>query len=51
MRSTVYTIALMLGVLWGVAYFGFNYEGAIHIILGVAIFMVVFELIRRMITK
>lgn len=51
MGSTIYTIALILGILWGVAYFGFKYGGAIHIILGVAVFMIIFQLIRGMITK
>lgn len=46
MGSTVYTIALILGILWGVSYFGYKYEGGIHILLAVAVFMVVFQLIR-----
>lgn len=51
MGSTVYTIALILAILWGMAYFGFKYEGGIHIIIVVAVFMVIFQLIRGKITK
>ena len=51
MGSTVYTIALILAILWGVAYFGFKYEGGIHIVLAIAVFMIVFQLIRGRITK
>lgn len=51
MGSTVYTIALMLTILWAVSYFGYKYEGAIHILLAVAIFMALFQFIRGMIRK
>lgn len=51
MGSTIYTIAFMLAILWGVAYFGYKYTGGVHIILAVAVFMVVFQLIRGRMTK
>lgn len=51
MGNTIYTIALILAILWGVAYFGFKYEGAIHVILAVAVFIVIFQLIRGRITR
>lgn len=46
MRTTVYTLALILAILWGIAYFGYNFTGAIHFILVVAVFIIVFQLIR-----
>ncbi|NGF76835.1 lmo0937 family membrane protein [Fluviicola sp. SGL-29] len=51
MGSTIYTIAITLIILWGVAYFGFKYEGGIHTVLAVALFMVIFQLIRGRSTK
>lgn len=51
MGNTVYTIASILAIIWGMAYLGFKYGGAIHTILAIAIFMVIFQLIKERITK
>ncbi len=47
MRNAIYTVAVILGILWAIAYFGYNYGGAIHFLLVIAIFVFFFELMRK----
>jgi hypothetical protein len=46
MGNILYTIALILFVIWGISYLGFNQSGIIHILLVIALVVVVVRLIQ-----
>jgi hypothetical protein len=46
MGNLLYTIAVILLVLWAIGYMGFNAGGIIHILLVIAIIAVLFRVIR-----
>jgi Family of unknown function (DUF5670) len=46
MGNLLYTIAVILLVLWAIGYMGFNAGGLIHILLVIAIIAVLFRVIR-----
>ena len=45
MGNILYTVAVLLIVLWAVAFLGYNLGGLIHILLVVAVIAVLFRLI------
>lgn len=45
MGNLLYTIAVVLLILWAIGYLGFNAGGIIHILLGIAIIAILFRLI------
>lgn len=46
MGNLLYTVAVILVILWAIGYFGFATGGIIHILLVIAIIAVVLRLIR-----
>jgi hypothetical protein len=46
MGNLLYTVAVILLVLWAIGYMGFNAGGIIHILLVIAIIAVLFRVIR-----
>ena len=46
MGNLLYTIAIILAILWAIGYLGFNAGGMIHVLLVIAIIAVLFRVIR-----
>jgi Family of unknown function (DUF5670) len=46
MGSLLYTVAVILIILWAIGYVGFNAGGLIHILLVIAIIAVLFRVIQ-----
>ena len=46
MGNLLYTIALVLFLIWGISYLGFKQDGIIHILLVVAMIAVIVRLIQ-----
>ncbi len=46
MGNLLYTVAVILVILWAIGYFGFATGGIIHILLVIAIIAVILRLIR-----
>ncbi|ADQ80764.1 hypothetical protein Palpr_2632 [Paludibacter propionicigenes WB4] len=46
MSNLLYTIALILIILWAIGFFAFSLGGIIHILLVIAIISILFRLIR-----
>jgi len=46
MSNLLYTIALILIILWAIGFFAFSLGGVIHILLVIAIISILFRLIR-----
>lgn len=46
MNNLMYTIAVILIVLWAIGYLGFHAGGIIHILLIIAIIAILFRIIR-----
>jgi Family of unknown function (DUF5670) len=46
MSNLLYTIAIILVILWAVGYFAYGSTGLIHILLGLAVVSVLLRLIR-----
>jgi hypothetical protein len=44
--SVLYTIALILVVVWVISYFGYHVGGIIHVLLVLAVIAVLFRIIR-----
>ena len=47
MGNLMYTIAIILALIWGIAFFGYGYSGATHLVLAGAIVLTVIGLTRR----
>jgi hypothetical protein len=47
MGSTLYTVAVVLIMIWAVAYIGYNASGLIHGLLGLAVAVIILQLIRK----
>ena len=45
MKNSLYVIAGLLVVIWGIIYWGFNSSGMVHILLAIAGFIVLVRLI------
>lgn len=45
MRGLLYTISVLLIVIWGVGYFAFDYGAAIHILLVIAFVIIAIRMI------
>ncbi len=45
MKNSLYVIAGLLMVIWGIIFFGFNTSGAVHLILGVAGFIILIRIV------
>jgi len=45
MKNSLYIIALLLLVIWGIIYWGFNSTGAVHLLLAVACVIVLVRII------
>jgi len=45
MKNSLYIIALLLLVIWGIIFFGFNASGAVHLILVLAGIIVLARLV------
>jgi tryptophan-rich sensory protein len=45
MKNTLYIIAGLLIVIWGIILFGFNATGAVHIILGLAVLIIIVRIL------
>jgi hypothetical protein len=45
MKNLLYVIAGLLVVIWGIIYLGFHTSGAVHILLGVAGFIILIRLV------
>jgi len=46
MGNGLYLVAVILLIIWGVSFIGFNVGGMIHILLVVALIVVIFRLIK-----
>lgn len=46
MENILYTVAVILLILWAIGYLGFNAGGLIHILLIIALIAVIFRVIR-----
>jgi len=46
MSNLLYTIALILIIIWAIGFFAFSLGGVIHILLVIAIISILFRLIR-----
>jgi len=47
MGSILYTVAVVLIMIWAVAYIGYNAGGLIHGLLGLAVAIIILQLIRK----
>jgi hypothetical protein len=47
MGNLMYTIAVILALVWGIAFFGYGYSGATHLVLAAAVVVMVIGLTRR----
>jgi hypothetical protein len=45
MGNLLYTVAIILIILWAIGFLGFNYGGLIHILLVIALISVILRLI------
>lgn len=45
MGNILYTIAIILVIIWAVGFFGYNAGGIIHVLLGIAIVVVLLRII------
>jgi hypothetical protein len=45
MKNSLYIIAVLLLVIWGIIYWGFNASGAVHLLLAVAGVIILVRLI------
>ncbi len=46
MGNLLYTIAVILVVLWAIGFLGYNIGGLIHILLGIAVIAVILRIIQ-----
>ena len=47
MGSILYTVAVVLVMIWAVAFIGYNAGGLIHGLLGLAVAIIILQLIRK----
>lgn len=47
MGNLLYTIAIILVLLWAIGFFAYSAGGLIHILLGIAVVAVILQLIKR----
>lgn len=47
MGNLLYTIAVILALVWGIAFFGYAYSGATHLLLAGAVILAVIGLTRK----
>lgn len=45
MKNSLYVIAGLLIVIWGLVFWGFHAVGAVHLILAAALFIILFRLV------
>lgn len=47
MGNLLYTIAIILALLWGIAFFGYGYSGPTHLLVAGAVVLAVIGLTRK----
>lgn len=47
MKNSLYFIAFILILVWGVAFFGYNSEGIVHVMLLIALIAILLQIIQN----